>query len=158
MKNSAGWITVFAWQATVTSACYLTAGQIKGVIILNHESYNPKAWHLTLIMWAIIALTLVINIFFIRILPHIESLAGICHILFFFALLIPLVYLAPQSKASFVFGAFENHGGWKQDGISWCVGLLTAVFPLVGKSTTTYGSKHDIADDRFGKVLMGRCI
>lgn len=130
----------------MTSACYLTAGQIKGVIILNHESYNPKSWHLTLIMWAIIALTLVINIFFIRILPHIESLAGICHILFFFALLIPLVYLAPQSEASFVFGSFENNGGWKQDGISWCVGLLTAVFPLVGKCKNNGANGTAVAD------------
>ena len=83
-------------------------------------------------MWAIVALSLLINIFGIRILPHVASLAGICHVLFFFALLIPLVYLAPQSPASFVFATFENNGGWKQDGISWCIGLLTAVFPLVG--------------------------
>lgn len=101
-------------------------------MILNYETYEPKSWHLTLLMYAIIALTLIINIFGIRILPHVESLAGICHILFFFVLLIPLVYLSPQSDASFVFRTFQNNGGWKQDGISWCVGLLTVVYPLVG--------------------------
>lgn len=83
-------------------------------------------------MWAVMALTLVLNIYGIRILPYFESVAGICHVLFFFALLIPLVYLAPQNPASFVFATFENKGGWKQDGISWCIGLLTVTFPLVG--------------------------
>lgn len=75
---------------------------------------------------------LALNIFGIRISPHIESVAGICHVLFFFALLISLVYLAPQSPPSFVLANFENDGGWKQDGISWCIGLLTVTFSLVG--------------------------
>lgn len=91
-----GWITVFAWQATVTSATSLVATQIQGLIVLNNPSYEHQTWHGTLLMWVVIALTLGLNIFGI-------SVAGICHILFFFALLIPLVYLAPQSSASFVF-------------------------------------------------------
>lgn len=127
-----GWITVFAWQATVTSATFLVATQVQGLIVLNNPSYEHQRWHGTLLMWAIITLTLGLNIFGIKILPHIESVAGICHILFFFALLIPLVYLSPQSSASFVFAKFENNGGWKQDGISWCLGLLTVTFPLAG--------------------------
>ena len=64
-------------------------------------------------MWAVMVLTLALNIFGIRILPHIESAAGICHVLFFFTLLILLVYLAPQSPASFVFATLENNSGWK---------------------------------------------
>lgn len=124
---------MFAWQATVTSATFLVATQIQGVIVLNYEHYDYQRWHGTLLMWAVMVLTLALNIFGIRILPHIESAAGICHVLFFFALLIPLVYLAPQSPASFVFATLENNGGWKQDGVSWCIGLLTVTFPLVGE-------------------------
>lgn len=84
-------------------------------------------------MWAVMALTIALNIFGIRILPYLESVAGICHVLFFFALLVPLVYLAPQKPASFVFATFENQDGWKQDGISWCIGLLTPTYALVGQ-------------------------
>lgn len=85
------------------SATSLVATQIQGLIVLNNPSYEHQRWHGTLLMWVVITLTLRLNIFGIKILPHIESVAGICHILFFFALLIPLVYLAPQSSASFVF-------------------------------------------------------
>lgn len=106
-----GCITVFAWQATVTSAMFLVATQIQGVISLNHEHYDFQRLHGTLLMWAVMALTLALNIFGIRILPHVESVAGIYHMIFFFALLIPLVYLAPQSPASFIFATFQNNGG-----------------------------------------------
>lgn len=82
------------------SATSLVATQIRGLIVLNNPSYEHQRWHGTLLMWVVITLTLRLNIFGIKMLPHIESVAGI---LFFFALLIPLVYLAPQSSASFVF-------------------------------------------------------
>lgn len=128
-----GWITVFAWQATTASLAYLIASQIQGLAILNYDSYNPQPWHITLTMWAIMALAFTINVNGIRILPHFESLAGVCHVLFFFALLIPLVYLAPRSTAAFVFTEFDNSGGWSSNGVSWCVGLLTVTYPFVGE-------------------------
>jgi len=78
-------------------------------------------------------MTFLIKVKGIRILPHFESMGGVCHVLFFFALLIPLVYLAPQSTADFVFTDFENQGGWPNNGVSWCVGLLTVTYSFVGE-------------------------
>ena len=92
-------------------------------------------------MWAVMGLAFIINVYGIRILPHFESLAGVCHVLFFFALLIPLVYLAPRSTAAFVFTDFENQGGWSSNGVSWCVGLLTVTYPFVGESMVNAGLK-----------------
>ena len=134
LKRGLGWITVFAWQATVCSAVYLVATQIQGLITLNYDSYVFARWHGTLLMWALTLLAFVVNIFAVKFLPHIETFSGVCHVLFFFALLIPLVYLSPHKSASFVFTQSVNQGGWSSDGLSWCVGLLTVTFPFIGKS------------------------
>ncbi len=119
--------------ALTASATYLAATEIQGLMILNYETYVPARWHGTLLMWAIMVLTLVINVFGIKLLPHLESVAGVCHILFFFILVVPLVYLAPQSPSSFVFTGFVNAGGYS-DGVSWCLGLLTVTFSFIGMS------------------------
>lgn len=46
--------------------------------------------------------------------------------------MIPLVCLAPQHSAAWVFTDFENLGGWRNNGVSWCIGLLSSAFPFVG--------------------------
>ena len=128
-----GWITVFAWQATATSIVFLTATQIQGVVILNYDNYVGAGWHGTLLMWAVILVFLVINIWGIRLLPVIELIGGICHLVFYVMILVTLVILAPRSPPSFVFTQFNNGGGWASDGVSWCVGLLTVVYCFVGE-------------------------
>ncbi|KAK4546356.1 hypothetical protein LTR36_002033 [Oleoguttula mirabilis] len=127
-----GWITVFAWQATATSVVYLTAIQIQGLMILNYDFYVPERWHGTLLMWAVISIMFAFNVWGIRILPMIELLGGVCHIVFFIMILVALVVLAPQSSADSVFTKFVNGGGWASDGVSWSIGLLTVVYCFVG--------------------------
>ena len=105
---------------------------IQGLIVLNIEGYEPIPWHGTMLYWAVLLFAVLVNILGIRFFPHIETLAFIFHICFFFVLLVPLVYLSPQSSASFVFADFENSGGWSNDGVSWCIGLLTSAWSFVG--------------------------
>jgi len=129
-----GWITVFAWQATLTSVTFLAATQIQGLLILNYDSYVAHRWHGTLLMWAIMALTLLVNIWGFKLLPAIELLGGISHVAFFFALLIPLVLLSRRSSNEFVWETFLSQGGWDNSGVSYSVGLLTVVYCFVGSS------------------------
>lgn len=131
-----GWITVFAWQATATSVVYLTATQIQGLMILNYDSYIPQRWHGTLLMWAVVVIMFATNVWAIRLLPIIELIGGICHVVFYVMILITLVILAPRSSPTFVFEDFLNGGGWKSDGVSWCIGLLTVVYCFVGEDST----------------------
>ena len=84
--------------------------------------------------WAILLLSVLVNILGIRIFPHIETAAFIFHISFFFVLLVPLVYLSPQSTARFVFTDFGNVGGWNSNGVNWFLGLLTSAWAFVGES------------------------
>ncbi|KAL9003986.1 MAG: hypothetical protein Q9188_003171 [Gyalolechia gomerana] len=105
-----GWLTVAGWQAFVASACYLSGTLIQGLIILQHPGYQPKFWHGTFLFWAIAACAVFTNTVVSCALPKIESLILVLHVLGFFAIFIPLIYLSPHESASFVFSQFHNGG------------------------------------------------
>ena len=123
---------MFAWQANIASVGYLIASQIQGLAILNYESYSPERWHGTMIFWAVVVVSTCVNVFGTKILPALETLVGILHICLWFVWFIPLVYLSPQRSADWVFTDFENNSGWSNNGVSWCLGLLTVTYPFVG--------------------------
>ena len=127
-----GWVTVFAWQANIASVGYLTATNLQALIVLNYENYIYERWHGTLIFWMIVIFSACVNIFAIKALPHLETLVGILHVCLWFIWTIPLVYLLPHNSATFVFTDFENNSGWSNNGISWCLGLLTVTYPFIG--------------------------
>ena len=54
------------------------------------------------------------------------------HILGFFGILIPLIYLAPHQSAKEVFTTFYNGGDWSTTGLSFFVGLVTAMDAFPG--------------------------
>lgn len=62
-------------------------------------------------------------------------MGGLCHVIFFFCLAIPLILLAPRSTPDFVFTQLINQGGWSSDGLSWCLGLLTVTYCFMGKAS-----------------------
>ena len=126
-----GWITVFAWIATLTQVAYLEGGIVLGLAIQCNPSYIPQLWHGTLIAWAVLVLPLLCNIFARRLLVQLELVAGVANILFFFVFIIVLGVMAQKSPASFVFGTtFTGFSGWTLPGVQWCIGLLSAAFPL----------------------------
>lgn len=106
---------------------------IQGLLILNYKDYNFQRWHGTLLFYAIFVVALFINIFLSRLLPQFEISVFIIHIIGFFIVLIPLVYLAPHVSASAVFMQFVNDSGWDSDGLSFFIGLSTAQLAFVGE-------------------------
>jgi len=128
-----GWITVFAWIATCAQPAFLLATVIQGMIVLTDASYVYERWHGTLLAWALFAIPVVINIFARRVLPGLEVVGVVTHLLFFVIWIVVLAVMAPKSSAEFVF-ATNSFGisGWSNQGVQWCVGLLSAVFPLGG--------------------------
>ncbi|KAF4630642.1 hypothetical protein G7Y89_g7494 [Cudoniella acicularis] len=126
------WVTVIGWQAATTSSTFLAATMIQGLAVLNYPQYTPQPWQAVLLLYAVLAFATFINTFFASQLPAVESLILIVHILGFFAILIPLVHLAPHGSASDVFNTFLNEGDWNTTGLAFFIGLLTSVFALLG--------------------------
>lgn len=124
---------MFAWQAAVTSIIFIVATQIQGLIVLNYPNYIFERWHGTLLCWAVMIVTFAVNVYGIKILPFVQLVGGTLHVVFFIALIVPLVLLAPRSTPEFVFTELLNEGGYKSDGLSWCIGLLTVTYCFLGE-------------------------
>lgn len=149
--------------AAVASPAFLGGTIIQGLLVLNDESYVFERWHGTLLFTAIVVLSVCVNIFAIKYLPHLETLMLLLHVGMFFLLLIPMVYLAPQHSAEFVFTDFESLGGWNNNGIAWCVGLMTSAFPFTGWDGAAHMSKFvpfaasEILDSSFYRRGNRKC-
>lgn len=48
------------------------------------------------------------------------------------AIIVTLGVMANKSTAEVVFVDFVNGSGWGNDGVSWLVGLISAVYPFLG--------------------------
>lgn len=149
-----GWISVLAWIAATATPAFLGATLLQGLFVLNDENYVYARWHGTLLYFAVILLAVFVNVYLIKFLPYLETIILILHVGLFFALLVPLVYLAPQHSAQFVFTDFENLGGWSSNGIAWCVGLITSAFPFTGYD----GACHMSEEIEDAEIVVPRAL
>ncbi|KAH7311272.1 amino acid/polyamine transporter I [Stachybotrys elegans] len=129
-----GWLTLTGWQAATASGAYLTGTAIQGLIILTHPNYlaSMQNWHGTLLFWAVLLLGYAINTALSSLLAKFERLVLVFHILGFFAVIFPLVFLSDHNNPEAVWDTFLNLGGWQTRGLSFCIGMLGNVFAFVG--------------------------
>ena len=127
-----GWLSVLAWQAFVANTCFICGTIIQGLLVLTRPTYSFQRWHGTCFFFAVLAFGLFVNTYLGRLLPRIESLMLFLYVIGFFAVLIPLVYLAPHKSASEVFTVFLSLEGWEPMGLSFFVGFLTTMGSFLG--------------------------
>ena len=133
MLTVLGWLTVAGWTAAIASTSFFTSSIIQALIVQGNPEYQPTGWQGTLLMWAVLLMVLLFNTVLGSTLPAIEVLILVIHVLGFFAILIPLLYLSPKGNASDVFTKFLNNGGWNTKSLSFFVGLSGNAAALVGK-------------------------
>jgi hypothetical protein len=127
-----GWLDMIGWWANTAAGVYFGATVTQGLLVLNYPDYTFERWHGTLLMFAALAVCVVINSVGSKFLPRAEGLILILHVMGFFAVLIPLVYMAPHQNAEFVFGSFINSSGWSNPGLTWLIGLMGTNLPFIG--------------------------
>ncbi|GIJ86412.1 hypothetical protein Asppvi_005300 [Aspergillus pseudoviridinutans] len=149
-----GWVTVIGWQAAFASSSFLAGTQIQGAVRLGHELYQAQPWHGTLIMWAAVLLALGINLVGGKLLPRLETVILVVHLLGFFAILIPLTYMADHKSSHDVFLNFVNSGGFPTQGLSWFVGMTGCVFAFAGGDAAV----HMAEEVRNASVAIPRAI
>lgn len=101
-------------------------------MVLNNPDYVPLGWQGTLMYWAVLLICVFINTALSKALPAIEVAILILHVLGFFVILIPLVYLAPKDNAKDIFTTFQNLGGWETQTLSFLIGLNGNAVAFVG--------------------------
>lgn len=129
-----GWLTVTGWQATLSSSGLLTATLIQNIVLLTHPSYGPKMenWHGTLLLWGVLILIYAINTSLPMLFVKFEGAAFILHVLGFFAVLLPLVFMGEKTPSHEVWNQFRNMGDWHTQGLSFCIGTIGTVFAFAG--------------------------
>jgi amino acid transporter len=125
-------MAVMGWQTAFASASYLCGTEIQGTAILAHKLYEPEAWHGTLIVWAALVAALLANLVGGKFLPRLEAVILVIHIIGFFGILIPLVYMSEHKSNDEVFLQFLNSGEFPTQGISWFVGMTSCAFAFAG--------------------------
>ncbi|TPX18109.1 uncharacterized protein E0L32_011833 [Thyridium curvatum] len=115
----------------------------QGIAIINYPDYEPQRWHGTLIYWLVLLGAFAINRWGAKILPAIEVVSMALHVIMFFLILIPTVVVTPdRHSAEYVFTTFLNFSGWDNDGIAWCIGLLTSSYVMVGADSVMHMSEE----------------
>jgi choline transport protein len=66
----------------------------------------------------------------------------VLHVAGFFAITVVLGVMAPKHDASYVFVETSNASGWSNDGVSWLVGLVSAVYPFLGYDAAVHLSEE----------------
>ncbi|OOF94007.1 hypothetical protein ASPCADRAFT_52518 [Aspergillus carbonarius ITEM 5010] len=128
-----GWVTVFSWCALVCISPYFIGTEIEGMAVLAHPDYEATRWQGTLLMWAVVLIPIIINVFARRVLSVIEVAAGVMHVVFLPVTIATFVILAPRNSNAFVWDTFVSGlSGWQNPGVVYSVGLLGVITPLSG--------------------------
>ncbi|KAH8728986.1 amino acid/polyamine transporter I [Phaeosphaeriaceae sp. PMI808] len=140
-----GWLTVIGWIAALTSVCYFVSDLVLQLVTLNDNdsSFQREAWHGTLLLWAVLLLCVFINVFVSKALPTIEVVVLIVHVLGFFGILVPLVYLSGTSNsAKEIFKTFSNKGDWPTHTLAFFVGLQGNALSFIGTDSVVHMSEE----------------
>ena len=129
-----GWIALLGWISLNASTAYLAANLIQGLIAISNPNFESSRWLTTVIYTAIVLFAFSVNQWGSRILHLIENLMMALHLGFFVTILIAAAVIPPdRNSADFVLTYFQNMTGWENDGIAWCLGMLTSAHILVGE-------------------------
>lgn len=141
--TNAGWLTVIGWIAALTSVCFFVSDLVLQLASLNNpDTYVRENWHATLLLWAVLMLCVFINVFISGALPTIEVVVLVMHVLGFFGILVPLVYLSPyHNTAKAVFTTFNNKGQWPTQALAFFVGLQGNALAFIGTDSVVHVSQ-----------------
>jgi choline transport protein len=107
---------------------------VTALATFNYDTYVPKPWHTTLIMWGFILVPVIFNFWFRKLINAIELLGGLFHFIFFIVSVITLIVSAQRSTPDFVFKTLtRGESGWDNPGVSFGLGLLTITYSVSGQ-------------------------
>ncbi|WOO79425.1 Choline transport protein [Vanrija pseudolonga] len=134
-----GWMATAGWVALAATAAALGSTFVTGIISLWHPSYSAQAWQGFLIYIGILLQSFVLNIFSVRLLPHIDKFAGLWSMVGIVTVIIVCLVCSrgDYQPAKAVFAQWTNETGWP-NGMAFIMGLLQSVFGLTGFDAATH--------------------
>ncbi|KAH6972373.1 GABA permease [Ilyonectria sp. MPI-CAGE-AT-0026] len=140
------WITAWcglcgSWLGAISCGMGV-AVQIQSYVAVS-QAYEPKTWHAFLICIACMVSWILVNIFAVNALHHMNSAILVIHVVGYF-LVIGVLAGTTKDKhdAEYVFTHFQNNTGWDSDFVSWSVSLLAALYAYFSLDTATHYSEE----------------
>ena len=137
-----GWITWFAWIGILASVINVFANITTTLASIAHPSYVAQGWHTVCIMYAVLIIMGLLNMYTFRIIPWLEFVAGVLHIVLFVIFASLLLILAPLHSTHFVFWEKSNLSGWDSDFVSFNLGTILITWGFVGKYCESLSLGH----------------
>jgi choline transport protein len=106
---------------------------LQGIIAANYPDYPAKAWQLTLIIFATLISGGLMNMYAWFLIPWLELLSGILHILLFIIFVVVFVTIAPRHSAEWVFLHQESSSGWMNKFVSFNLAMWAPSWGFVGE-------------------------
>ncbi|TKA47165.1 hypothetical protein B0A54_02643 [Friedmanniomyces endolithicus] len=153
LSYASGWMSTLGWIASLASSVYVCGTQIQAMINVLNPDEAMTSWQLTLVMFAIIAITIVFNTVGAKFLPMLETISLFGHIAGFFVVMVPLLVLCPKNSASDVFVHFEANGGWSL-GPGYLVSQVTIIYCNLGSDSVVHISE-EVED---ASLVVPRCM
>ena len=126
-----GWMAALSWQAGQASGPFLVGTLIQGMISVNNPNYEPTNWQGTMLVWAVVVLIYILNVWGNDSMPFINNVLLVIHFTGFLAIVVTLWTLSPRNTADIVFTQFANEGGFSSIGLALMVGQLSAIYGLI---------------------------
>ncbi|KAL8934686.1 MAG: hypothetical protein Q9216_005781 [Gyalolechia sp. 2 TL-2023] len=142
VQNSTGWLLAIGWQGAIVGLSFVAGTIVQGLITLNNPNYEPQQWHGTLLVIAAVVIAIAINTLLAKSLPMAEFLILFLHVAGLFAIIIPLLVMAPKNNARVALIEITNSGGWSTTGTSFMVGLLTVLGSMMGMDCAVHMSEE----------------
>src|SRR5882757_4422207 len=74
-----GWMSTLSWQAGTASGSFLTGTIIQGLITVNNPNYAAENWQGTLLVFAMVLVIFIANIWGAKSLPMLQNILLVVH-------------------------------------------------------------------------------
>ncbi|PNH45154.1 hypothetical protein VD0004_g2653 [Verticillium dahliae] len=138
LSYASGWMTTLGWLASLASSVYVLAYQVQACINATNPDYAFTSWQITLLMWAILFLTVMFNTYGTPFFPQLETASLIGHIVGFFVVMIPLWVLCDKNSARDVFLTFQDQSGWDNMGAAYLTSQIYIMWCCFGSDSVVH--------------------
>lgn len=138
LTQLSGWMSSLGWVASISGSVFVAAGQLQALINVTDAEYVFTNWQYTLIMLAVLVVTIGLNTWGAKTLPMQQTIALFAHLGGFIVTLIPIWVLCPKNSADAVFTEVVNNAGWSNTGTACLVSQVAIIFCNFGSDTVVH--------------------
>ncbi|KAK4888596.1 hypothetical protein LTR27_012548 [Elasticomyces elasticus] len=137
-----GWVTWFSWVSVLAGGINITANSTLVIVSANYPNYVLQDWHTILVMYAYAIVFGLMNMYLFWLIPWIEFVAGLLHVILWIVFAVVLLVLAPRHSTEFVFLGKSNMSGWTDDFVSFNLGIILLTWGFVGFDAAAHISEE----------------